>query len=156
MSVTFLKPCQKSLNMAVSAALLGCERRLWQLSLFSDWFSSSGQTNIGGKACGMVKQSRRLTVMFDRMRRFSLKCRSIVSIMTAVVTHMMTLQTDRLTDVMCFWLISLQVLQTKTFFVVPWVVEKLGYYFENNCIHQTSMWYFTLRQYKVASFIFSL
>lgn len=70
MSVTFLRPRQNSLNMAVSAAVLGCERTLWQLCWSRDWFGSSGQTNIGRKASGMVKQSRQLTVMFDWIRRF--------------------------------------------------------------------------------------
>lgn len=49
MSVTFLRPRQNSLNMAVSAAVSGCERTPWQLSWSRDWFGSSGQTNIGRK-----------------------------------------------------------------------------------------------------------
>ena len=56
--------------MAVSVAVLGCERRLWQLSLFCDGIGSSGQTNIVRKAFGVVKQSRGLKVIFDWMRRF--------------------------------------------------------------------------------------
>lgn len=112
--LTILRPCQNSLNMAASAAVLGCERRLWQLFLFYDGFNSSGQTNIGRKACGVVEQTAQSDVWPDET--FSCNIR-IVSILTFVVIQMTRFRKTwgiRETDwqmSLFLWMTGLQVLQ---------------------------------------------
>lgn len=162
MSVTFLKPCQNSLNMAVSAALLGCERRLWQLSFFYDWFGSSGQTNIGPKR--PVGWSSRAG-----SSKWCLTGWDVFYVCTSVVSNrdLRGHSDDETSDgqidrchcfFFYFWSTRLQDVQIKKLSNhAPDCWETLLLFWKKNIAFTKWLkWHFTLSQYKVTSFIFLL